>query len=656
MSADVEFCLLGPLQVRNRGIALPMLPGKQRALLAALLLRANRMVPLAELTEVVWGSEPPATARATLRNYVKELRKTLAGGAGSRLSTVPGGYQFQVTADELDLARFDRLTAGARASASSGAWEDASQRLRAGLSLWRGEPLVDVPSEWLAARDVPRLAELRLQAIEAWIEADLQLGRHERVIAELRRLTTAHPFRERLHAQLMLALYRDGRQAEALAAFQRVRRALLRELGIEPGPDLRLLQQQILAANPALISAAPGRLRTALPADVPVPRQLPAPVRRFVGRTAELGTLTSSAGEAGGRTAALCAVTGTAGVGKTATAIAWAHQMADRFPDGQFYVDLRGYGPAEPLPVTEALAGFIRALGWAGRNLPAEPAERAALYRSLLSGRRALVLLDNARSAEQVRPLLPGTPGCVAVVTSRDALSGLVARDGAQRLELDVLPAADAAALLCSLIGARAEADPGAVRELSALCSWLPLALRVAAELAAARPRVSVAGLVRELADPRTRLDRLDAGGDDGTAVAAVLSWSCRPLDSATARAFRLLGLYPAGEFGPHAVAALTGYGVAQARRVLDTLAHGYLIRPAGGDRHRMHDLLRAYAAEQAYLHDAEPDRRAAIARLLEYALRRLRGDVGRRHRRLRAVRLIGVRRHHLAYLPITLH
>ena len=657
MSADVEFCLLGPLQVRNRGIALPMLPGKQRALLAALLLRANRMVPLAELTEVVWGSEPPATARATLRNYVKELRKTLAGGAGSRLGTVPGGYQFQVAADELDLARFDALLAGARASASSGAWEDASQRLRAGLSLWRGEPLADIPSEWLTARDVPRLAELRLQAIEAWIEANLQLGRHERVIAELRRLTTVHPFRERLHAQLMVALYRDGRQAEALAAFQRVRRALLRELGVEPGPDLGLLQQQILAADPALTpSAAPVHRRAALSAVAPVPRQLPALVPDFVGRAGELHALTSRAGEPGGRTAAVCAVTGTAGVGKTATVVAWAHQVADRFPDGQIYVDLRGYDPAEPLPVTEALAGFIRALGWAGRDLPAEAAERAALYRSLLSGRRALVLLDNARSAEQVRPMLPGTPGCAAVVTSRDALSGLVARDGAQRLELDVLPAADAAALLCSLIGTRAEADPGAVLQLSAECAWLPLALRVAAELAAASPRAPLAGLVRQLADPRARLDRLDAGGDGRTAVRTVLSWSCRQLDGATARAFRLLGLHPAGEFGAPAVAALTGYGVAQARRVLDTLAHGYLIRPAGGDHHGMHDLLRAYAAEQAYLHDAEPDRRAAIARLLGYYLRQLRGDVAGGHQRLLAGRLIRVRRHDLAQLPLPLH
>ena len=661
MSADVEFCLLGPLQVRNRGIALPVLPGKQRVLLAALLLRANRMVPLGELTEVIWGSQPPATARGTLRNYVKELRKALAAGTGSRLGTVPGGYQFRVSADELDLARFDALLARAKAAASVGAWEDASRWLRAALSLWRGEPLADVPSEWLTARDVPRLAELRLQAFEAWIEADVQLGRHEHVIAELRRLTTVHPFRERLHAQLMLALYRDGRQAEALAAFQRVRRALLRELGVEPGPDLGLLQQQILTADPALAPSAQHGQRRAtlsagLPAGVPVPRQLPALVPNFVGRAAELHALTSCAGETGGRTAAVCAVTGTAGVGKTATVVAWAHQVADRFPDGQIYVDLRGYDPAEPLPVTEALAGFIRALGWAGRNLPAEAAERAALYRSLLSGRRALVLLDNARSAEQVRPMLPGTPGCAAVVTSRDALSGLVARDGAQRLELDVLPAADAAALLCSLIGARAQADPGAVRQLSAQCAWLPLALRVSAELAAASPRASLAGLVRELADPRARLDRLDAGGDGRTGVAAVLSWSCRQLDGAAARAFRLLGLHPAGEFGAHAVAALTGYGVAQARQVLDTLAHAYLIRPAGGDRYGMHDLLRAYAAERACLHDAEPDRQAAVARLLEYYLGRLRGDVGRGHRRLRAGRLIRVRRQDPAQLPIPLH
>ena len=334
----------------------------------------------------------------------------------------------------------------------------------------------------------------------------------------------------------MLALCRDGRQAEALAAYQRrPATPCSRELGVEPGPDLGLLQQQILTADPALTpSAQLGQRRAtpsaSLPADVPVPRQLPALVPNFVGRAGELQALTSCAGETGGRTPAVCAVTGTAGVGKTATVVAWAHQVADRFPDGQIYVDLRGYDPAEPLPVTEALAGFIRALGWAGRELPAEAGERAALYRSLLSGRRALVLLENARSAEQVRPMLPGTPGCAAVVTSRDALSGLVARDGAQRLELDVLPAADAAALLSSLIGARAQANPGAVRQLSAQCAWLPLALRVAAELAAARPQASLAGLVRELADPSARLDRLDAGGDGRTAVRTVLSWSCRRL------------------------------------------------------------------------------------------------------------------------------
>jgi DNA-binding SARP family transcriptional activator len=633
VSADVEFCLLGPLLVKKAGIAQPVLPGKQRVLLAALLLRPNRMVSLGELTEIVWGPEPPATALVTLRNYVKDLRKNLAASGEPRLSTVPGGYQFRVTAAELDLTTFDELVASAQASAGAGAWKLASARLSSALSLWRGEPLADVPSEWLAAREVPRLAELRLQAIEARIEADLHVGRRDQAIAELRRLTALHPFRERLHAQLMLALYHDGRQAESLAAYQRVREALLSELGIEPGPHLRVLQRQILNADPALTPAsvpaprgvtAPTASAGGKRASVAVPRQLPAPVRHFVGRAAELKALTGMLGDADGSrlTVPVGAVTGTAGVGKTATAVHWAHQVADRFPDGQLYVDLRGYDPGEPLPVTAALAGFIRALGGTGQDLPAEESERGGLYRSLLSGRSVLVLLDNARSAEQVRPLLPGTPGCAAVVTSRDALAGLVARDGAQRLELGPLPADEAAGLLCTLIGRRADSDRAATGELAAQCSCLPLALRVAAELAAARSAAPLAGLVSELADERTRLDLLGAGGDDRTAVRTVLSWSSRHLDHAAARAFRLLGLHPGGDFEPYAVAALTGAGIEEARRLLDTLARAYLVQPTGAGRHGMHGLLRAYAAEQAERHETEPDRRAAITRLLDYYLR----------------------------------
>ncbi len=626
MAADVEFCLLGPLLVRQGGIALPALPGKQRVLLAALLLRANSPVSLDQLTDVLWH-EPPASARGTLRNYVKELRKTLGAGPGSRLTTVPAGYQLHLTPGELDLATFEKLQASAMAAANAGDWRQAAATLREALSLWRGDPLADVPSERLALREAPRLAELRLQAVEARIEADLHQGGHSGVIAELRQLAALHPFRERLHGQLMLALYRDGQQAEALASYQRVRSALLDELGVEPGATLRLLQQQIITADPALLGPAPARPGAAPPgagrAARAVPRQLPAAVRHFTGRTAELAALTSMLGDTGqaGRTVVISAVAGTAGVGKTAAAVYWAHQVADRFPDGQLYADLRGYAPGEPMPAAEVLARFLRALGKPGQDIPPEVEERAAEYRSLLSGRRVLIMLDNARSAEQVRPLLPGTPSCAMLVTSRDALTGLVARDGAQRLELDVLSLAEATRLLRALIGDRAGADPVATTTLASLCACLPLALRVAAELAAARPAASLAGLVTELAGQRRRLDLLDAGGDPHAAVRVVFSWSYQHLDPPAARAFRLLGLHPGGDFEPYSVAALGGMTVADATRVLGELTRASLLQRAGAGRYGMHDLLKAYATELATSQDSEADCDGALTRLLDYYL-----------------------------------
>jgi DNA-binding SARP family transcriptional activator/tetratricopeptide (TPR) repeat protein len=637
VSADVEFCVLGPLLVRCGGAPLPALPGRQRAILAALLLSAGRMVSLAELCEITWGAEPPATAHATMRNYVKELRKALAACGESRIATVPGGYQFRVTDAELDVTMFEALAASARGSAAGGDWQQASALLRTALALWRGDPLADVPSEWLAAREAPRLAELRLQAVEARIEADLQLARHEDVISGLWQLTTVHPFRERLHGQLMLALHWSGRQAEALRVYQALRTSLRSELGVEPGPELRLLHRQMLGAPaPGTTTAPPSPGREAAagqqplpawptagrPGGTAVPRQLPALTRCFTGRAAELSALTGMLGEASGASGAtlLCAITGTAGAGKTATAVCWAHHVADRFPDGQLFADLHGYDPGEPLPAADALAGFLRALGFPGRDMPDGEAERAALYRSLLSGRRVLVVLDNACSAEQVRPLLPGTPGSAAVVTSRDALAGLMARDGAARIELPVLGQVEAVALLRALIGERAD-DDEAAGALAAVCSRLPLALRVAAELAAARPAEPLAGLVTELSDQRRRLDLLDTGGDARTAVRTVLSWSCRHLDTAATRAFRLLGLHPGSDFDAHVVAALTGSGIPEARQLLGTLARAYLVQPAGAGRHAMHDLLRAYAAEQAAAPGADPERTAAITRLLDYYL-----------------------------------
>ncbi|MDQ3989328.1 MAG: tetratricopeptide repeat protein, partial [Actinomycetota bacterium] len=364
-----------------------------------------------------------------------------------------------------------------------------------------------------------------------------------------------------------------------------------------------------------------------------VPAQLPADVDVFTGRTAELAELdhlltfapaqtdpTDAAGE-NSTAVVISAVSGTAGVGKTALALRWAHRIRTEFPDGQLYVNLRGYDPDQPLSPADALARFLRALGVAGADIPPEVDERAASYRSLLDGRRILIVLDNASSVEQVRPLLPGTPSALVVVTSRDSLAGLVARDGAQRLDLDLLPPQDAVALLGALIGGRVEAEPDAAATLAGQCARLPLALRVAAELAATRPATSLAQLVGELADEQRRLDLLDAGGDPRTAVRPVFSWSYLHLPAEATRAFRLLGLHPGPDFDLYAAAALTHISVEQAQHLLDLLARAHLIQTTGSNRYVMHDLLRAYATNLAADEDSEQERWAAVTRLFDHYL-----------------------------------
>jgi DNA-binding SARP family transcriptional activator/Tfp pilus assembly protein PilF len=623
MATELEFCLFGPLMVRCGGVVVPVSPGKQRAVLAALLLNVGQMVSLDALAEVLWGNSPPPSARVTVQNYVMRLRKALGPAAGSRISTQPRGYLIQVHTSELDLSRFEAHLHAARAAVRDTAWYAATAEARAGLSLWRGEPLADIDSELLAVRDVPRLVEQRLQALETRIDADLHLGQHAELITELHQLTGTYPLRERLHGLLMLALYRDGRRGEALAAYQHVRRVLIDELGTEPGTRLRELHQQILTDDPALDvppSTRPG-VGNAAPA---VPRELPAGARNFTGRSDELDTLTKLLGESGENapgTVVISAIGGTAGVGKTALAVHWAHRAAGGFPDGQLYANLHGYDPGRPVTPADALAGFLRSLGVTGPDIPAEEAERAARYRSLLAGRRMLVVLDNAGSAEQVRPLLPGTPGCAVVVTSRDALTGLVARDGARRLDLDLLPLQDAIGLLQALIGARVDADPAAAAVLASQCCRLPLALRLAAELAAARPAVPLAELADELADRQRRLDLLDAGGDPRSAVRAVFSWSYRQLDTSAARAFRLLGMHPGSDLDLYAVAALTGTTAAEAGQLLDHLVRAHLIQPARLGRYGMHDLLRAYARELAAARDPEEEQQAALTRLFDHYL-----------------------------------
>jgi DNA-binding SARP family transcriptional activator/tetratricopeptide (TPR) repeat protein len=629
------FGVIGPLLVRDGDAVVHVPAARQRVLLAALLLRANKVVAAETLAELVWDGAPPAGAMVTLRSHVSRLRHVLGPDAGARLVTRYPGYLIEAGDEEVDVPRFADLCREGAAAVRAGAWAEASDLLAEALGLWRGEPLADIPCELLHRDEVPALEQSRLQALEWRIEADLHLGRHGDLVAELRTLTAAHPLREPFYAQLMLAQYRCGRQAEALAAYQQARHVLADALGTDPGTALRELHQRILNVDPFLDAPRSTSLASGS-AGPAVPRQLPAPVAHFAGRTEELAALTRLLDQPAGHSAdqvpeaiVISAIGGTAGVGKTALAVHWAHRVADRFPDGQLYANLRGYDPGRPVSAADALAGFLHALDVPEHDIPADENHRAAQYRSLLAGRRMLVVLDNASDVAQIRPLLPGSPGCMVVVTSRDALAGLVARDGAQRLDLDLLPRDDALGLLRATIGARVDADPDAAEALADRCCRLPLALRVAAELAVSRPTIPLAALASELADRQRRLDLLDAAGDQRTAVRAVFSWSYRHLADAAARVFSLLGLHPGPDLDSWAAAALTGTTVADARRLLDRLARAYLVQHVPQDRYSMHDLLRAYASQVAAEEATDAVRREALTRLLDHYLHTATAAVG---------------------------
>jgi DNA-binding SARP family transcriptional activator/Flp pilus assembly protein TadD len=617
----MDFGVLGPVEVRARGVLVDAGHARRRAVLAVLLLELGRVVSAEALIDRVWGEDPPPSVRNVLYGHVARLRAALAGAGdgGVSLSRRGAGYLLQADPEQVDLYRFRGLTG--EAGAAAGDDVRAGALLGQALCLWRGPALAGLASGWLDRMRASLELE-RTAAVLDLTDVRLRQGQHAGLVAELVAQATATPADERLIGQLMLALYRSGRQADALRWFEQTRQHLADEFGADPAPQLRALHQQILRADPALALPEPEVSAGATPAG-PAPRQLPADVAAFTGRTAELAELDKLLADAGDRRVTgvvISAVSGTAGVGKTALAVHWAHRVAERFPDGQLHVNLRGYDPAQPLTAGDALAVFLRALGVNGQDITADEDERAARYRSLLAGKRILIVLDNASDTEQVRPLLPGTAACAVLVTSRDALAGLVARHGAVRIDLDLLPLPDAVSLLCELIGDRAAADPEATAPLARLCCRLPLALRIAAELATARPAVPLASLVAELGDQRRRLDLLEAGGDPRTAVRAVFSWSYQHLDADAARAFRLAGLHPGPELEPYALAALTGTGLEQARQALDVLVQAHLIQRAGHGRYGLHDLLRAYAAELA-AQDSEDEQRAALTRLFDYYL-----------------------------------
>jgi DNA-binding SARP family transcriptional activator/tetratricopeptide (TPR) repeat protein len=619
----LEYRIMGPLEVLRDGVRVWIGAARQRTLLAALLVHANHVVDTDRLIEYLWDSRPPATARGTVQSLVLRLRRVLEpgrdGGRGDWrvIEARRPGYLIAATTETLDLLRFAKLAAQGRQALIDGRANVAADVLRAALNLWRGPALADV-TERLRSEVVPRLTEQQLSALEARVDADLALGRHAELVGELRTLIAEHPLHERLYGQLMRALQRCGRRAEALDVYRTMRRVLVAELGLEPDGDLQRLHQELLGRGPTVVLGPIGDLTRP-------PSQLPADVPGFVGRVDHLAQLAEVLSTQTTRPvpAPVIAIIGAAGVGKTALAVHWAHRVQTRFPDGTLFVDLRGYDPVGvPVRPDEVLDGFLSALGVPPELVPRSIEERSALLRTLLDHKRMLIVLDNAASSEQVRWLLPGSPGCVVVVTSRNRLAGLTARNGARRLAVDLLSASEALALLRYVIGSRVEIEPAAARELAQLCGHLPLALRLAAERANAHPHRTLAGLTRELRDEYDRLDLLAANDDETTTVRAVFSWSYTALAPAAARMFRLLGLHPGPEVSLSAAAALSATDKRSTGRLLEALTSVHLLQETACDRYRFHDLLRVYARDRAHIDESESDREAALGRVLDWYLR----------------------------------
>ncbi|SDU83671.1 AfsR/SARP family transcriptional regulator [Jiangella alkaliphila] len=612
----MKYGVLGPLVVHDDlGGTVAVTSAKQRLLLAVLLTRRNTLVSADALLDALWGGRPPRSARANLQSYVHRLRRLLGE---DRIVHQRSGYQLEVRPGEADDEEFERLAGEGRAARAAGDVGRAAELLHRAATLWRGpDAYAGVPESGAVEPEAARLGELRLAVTELRIDADLERGQDDLLVAELSALVNAYPLRQRLYRQLMLALHRSGRTGDALDVYRQARTTLVEELGLEPGPELRDLEQAILTDDPALAAPPPATRPATRPAA-----ELPPADAAFTGRRDEVrrvtAWLTDGAGRHGAGRPAVVAISGPGGVGKSALALRAAHTVAETFPDGQLYVNLRGATPGvRPLRPHDVLVRLLGSLGVDERQVPGDPSAAAALFRSTVAGRRLLIVLDDADSAAQVRPLLPGPgAGPALLVTSRRVLATIA---GAHRLALGTLPPDEAVDLLAALAGpGRVTAEPEAAADVVTLCGLLPLAVRVAGARLLARPDWTLSSLRDRLDDAQHRLDELE---HDDLAVRASCDVAFDALPEAPAAVFTSLGLAGFADFTVHTAAALAGRPLPATRRALDQLVEAQLLIAAPDDRFTLHDLVRLYARERAERTLTPSGRDDALRRALHHYL-----------------------------------
>ncbi|TDQ00469.1 AfsR/SARP family transcriptional regulator [Labedaea rhizosphaerae] len=614
----MQLRILGAVELLAGRLPVKVGGPREHIVLAALALNVNRVTSIEHLIDAVWDDQPPSTARGQIQGCVSALRKLFSeSDQPDAISTRSAGYVLNLGPEDLDSEHFGQLVAQARVEADAERSEEAADTLRTALDLWRGPALDGVRSE-LVRRGAAKLEDARLSAIDERVRLDLELGRHREIIGELRALSAEYPLREQIYCFLALALYRSGMPAEALETCRRARKTLINEMGIEPGQELRELAQALLNRSPSLDVPA-GNNRTNQKDQHASPRQLPSSIADFIGREHQVVEITKFLANPESTHSARFAVpvaviSGRGGIGKSTLALRVAHELSDAYPDGHIYVDLHGPGGSATVPAL--LARFLRALGVSGSGIPTDTEERAELYRSKLAGKRLLLVLDDVTCESQVRALLPGSPSCAVIVTSRRRLCGLA---GAHPVELDAFDELASMELLARIVGdARLQAEPEAARELVKYCGGLPVALRIAGARLASRPHWRIAQLARRLKD---EVHRLDEFSHQGLELRSSIGLSYRSLTEPAQRLFRLMSLIQAPDFPAWAAAALLDMDLTDAEDLLESLVDAQMLDtvqgPTDRTRYRFHDLIRVFAKEQALAVESPQERCAAVVRVL---------------------------------------